>query len=66
MVVYFGIYYAILLVNHMCTTMKKTFVTFYETLDSQRLPDTVEVENVHLSHSLMTLAYKVNEKEVLE
>lgn len=50
----------------MCTTMKKTFVTFYETLDSQRLPDTVEVENVHLSHSLMTLAYKVNEKEVLE
>ncbi|MEG0153147.1 MAG: redox-sensing transcriptional repressor Rex [Cellulosilyticaceae bacterium] len=30
------------------------------------LPDTVEVENVHLSHSLMTLAYKVNEKQVLE
>ncbi|HHX60958.1 MAG TPA: redox-sensing transcriptional repressor Rex [Epulopiscium sp.] len=25
------------------------------------LPDTVQVENVHLSHSLMTLAYKINE-----
>ena len=30
------------------------------------LPDQVEVENVHLSHSLMTLAYKINEKELLE
>lgn len=29
------------------------------------LPDKVQVENVHLSHSLMTLAYKVNEKELL-
>lgn len=26
------------------------------------LPDHVEVENVHLSHSLMTLAYKINEQ----
>ncbi|MHC1748496.1 MAG: redox-sensing transcriptional repressor Rex [Cellulosilyticaceae bacterium] len=26
------------------------------------LPDTVQVENVHLSHSLMTLAYKINEQ----
>lgn len=25
------------------------------------LPETVQVENVHLSHSLMTLAYKINE-----
>lgn len=25
------------------------------------LPDNVQVENVHLSHSLMTLAYKINE-----
>lgn len=25
------------------------------------LPDTVQVENVHLSHSLMTLAYKIHE-----
>lgn len=25
------------------------------------LPDTVQVEDVHLSHSLMTLAYKINE-----
>ncbi len=25
------------------------------------LPDKVQVENVHLSHSLMTLAYKINE-----
>ncbi|MGL6173118.1 MAG: redox-sensing transcriptional repressor Rex [Cellulosilyticaceae bacterium] len=30
------------------------------------LPDKVEVENVHLSHSLMTLAYKINEKELLD
>lgn len=30
------------------------------------LPDDVQVENVHLSHSLMTLAYKINEKELLE
>lgn len=28
------------------------------------LPDTVQVENVHLSHSLMTLAYKINEAEM--
>ncbi len=28
------------------------------------VPDTVQVENVHLSHSLMTLAYKINEAEV--
>lgn len=27
------------------------------------LPETVQVENVHLSHSLMTLAYKINEVE---
>lgn len=27
------------------------------------LPDEVQVENVHLSHSLMTLAYKINENE---
>ncbi|WP_054741810.1 redox-sensing transcriptional repressor Rex [Cellulosilyticum ruminicola] len=27
------------------------------------LPETVQVENVHLSHSLMTLAYKINEAE---
>lgn len=26
------------------------------------LPDKVQVENVHLSHSLMTLAYKINEQ----
>lgn len=30
------------------------------------LPDDVQVENVHLSHSLMTLAYKINEKEELD
>lgn len=31
------------------------------------LPDDVHVENVHLSHSLMTLAYKINEKnEIIE
>lgn len=28
------------------------------------LPDTVQVENVHLSHSLMTLAYKINEAQI--
>lgn len=28
------------------------------------LPDTVQVENVHLSHHLMTLAYKINEAEM--
>ena len=28
------------------------------------VPDTVQVENVHLSHSLMTLAYKINECEI--
>lgn len=28
------------------------------------LPETVQVENVHLSHSLMTLAYKINEAEI--
>jgi len=27
------------------------------------LPETVQVENVHLSHSLMTLAYKINDEE---
>lgn len=27
------------------------------------LPDDVQVENVHLSHSLMTLAYKINEAD---
>lgn len=27
------------------------------------LPETVQVENVHLSHSLMTLAYKINDAE---
>ncbi|MEG0387260.1 MAG: redox-sensing transcriptional repressor Rex, partial [Niameybacter sp.] len=27
------------------------------------VPDGVQVENVHLSHSLMTLAYKINEGE---
>ncbi len=27
------------------------------------VPDGVQVENVHLSHSLMTLAYKLNEQE---
>lgn len=27
------------------------------------LPETVQVENVHLSHSLMTLAYKINETD---
>ncbi|MDF2879184.1 MAG: redox-sensing transcriptional repressor Rex [Clostridia bacterium] len=27
------------------------------------LPDHVQVENVHLSHSLMTLAYKINDAE---
>ncbi|MGL4345148.1 MAG: redox-sensing transcriptional repressor Rex [Cellulosilyticaceae bacterium] len=27
------------------------------------LPNTVQVENVHLSHSLMTLAYKIHETE---
>lgn len=30
------------------------------------LPDTVQVENVHLSHSLMTLAYKINEEVDIE
>lgn len=29
------------------------------------LPETVQVENVHLSHSLMTLAYKINDSEEL-
>lgn len=28
------------------------------------LPDTVQVENVHLSHNLMTLAYKINEAQM--
>ena len=28
------------------------------------VPDTVQVENVHLSHSLMTLAYKINEGQL--
>lgn len=28
------------------------------------LPETVQVENVHLSHSLMTLAYKIHEVEI--
>lgn len=28
------------------------------------VPDTVQVENVHLSHSLMTLAYKINEAQL--
>ena len=27
------------------------------------VPDTVQIENVHLSHSLMTLAYMINEAE---
>ena len=30
------------------------------------LQEHVHVENVHLSHSLMTLAYKINEAEELE
>jgi len=30
------------------------------------LPETVQVENVHLSHSLMTLAYKINDAEEME
>lgn len=30
------------------------------------LPDNVHVENVHLSHSLMTLAYKLNEESIVE
>lgn len=30
------------------------------------LPHSVQVENVHLSHSLMTLAYKIHEQEELE
>lgn len=30
------------------------------------LPETVQVENVHLSHSLMTLAYKINEAQIEE
>ena len=30
------------------------------------LPEHVHVENVHLSHSLMTLAYKINEAEELD
>lgn len=30
------------------------------------LPDGVQVENVHLSHSLMTLAYKINAEELPE
>ena len=30
------------------------------------LPERVHVENVHLSHSLMTLAYKINEAEELD
>lgn len=30
------------------------------------LPDGVHVENVHLSHSLMTLAYKINEDADIE
>lgn len=28
------------------------------------LPETVQIENVHLSHSLMTLAYKIHEVEI--
>ena len=28
------------------------------------LPETVQVENVHLSHSLVTLAYKINEAQI--
>lgn len=28
------------------------------------LPDTVQIENVHLSHSLMTLAYTINEAQM--
>lgn len=28
------------------------------------LPETVQVENVHLSHNLMTLAYKINELDI--
>lgn len=28
------------------------------------LPENVQVENVHLSHSLMTLAYKINEAQI--
>lgn len=28
------------------------------------VPETVQVENVHLSHSLMTLAYKIHESQV--
>ena len=30
------------------------------------LPENVQVENVHLSHSLMTLAYKINETQIEE
>ena len=30
------------------------------------VPDSVQVENVHLSHSLMTLAYKINEQKDIE
>jgi redox-sensing transcriptional repressor len=30
------------------------------------LPETVQVENVHLSHSLMTLAYKINDAEEMK
>ena len=48
----------------MCTTMMQSLMTFCQTLDYQFVPDTVQVENVHLSHSLMTLAYKINEAEV--
>ena len=28
------------------------------------VPDIVQVENAHLSHSLMTLVYKINECEI--
>ena len=30
------------------------------------VPDSVQVENVHLSHSLMTLAYKINEQKDIQ
>lgn len=30
------------------------------------VPESVQVENVHLSHSLMTLAYKINEQKDIE
>ena len=48
----------------MCTIIIKSLMTFRRGIDSQGLPDTVQVENVHLSHSLMTLAYKINEAQV--